>query len=275
LDPITEISQRERDATIRTDHRRHLDRLNQMFGGQDEPESKIERDAARTERVVATDEVDNVGGTAKRAEPETATTQTGAGTKELSQDEQQTVRELRSRDAEVRAHEAAHLAGAGSAAAGGPSYTFQMGPDGRSYAIGGEVPIDMSPGATPAATLAKAQAIRGAALAPANPSGADRSIAAAASQMAQQAQAAMAAESAARVDEAQGPAASVEGDSVGLEADPTSRGDGIDPAKSDKGDGTRADRSNSRMNKAVRAYTRGIKQMVGATLACTACGSAH
>ena len=89
--------------------------------------------------------------------------------------------ELKGRDREVRAHEQAHLSVAGQYAAGGASYTFQRGPDGNSYAIGGEVPIDISSETTPEATILKMRTVRRAALAPADPSGADRQIAAQAS----------------------------------------------------------------------------------------------
>lgn len=95
------------------------------------------------------------------------------------------VRQLRSRDREVRAHEGAHVAAGGALVRGGPSYTFQTGPDGRSYAIGGEVQIDASAVAgDPAATLIKSGQIRAAALAPANPSSQDLRVASNASQLA-------------------------------------------------------------------------------------------
>jgi len=90
------------------------------------------------------------------------------------------LRQLKSRDAEVRAHEQAHLSVAGRYASGGASFTYETGPDGAKYAIGGEVPIDMSTEATPEATLIKMETIKRAALAPADPSPADRQIAAAA-----------------------------------------------------------------------------------------------
>ena len=99
---------------------------------------------------------------------------------QLSPEEQQTVLQLKQRDIEVKAHEAAHLASAGQYAAGGPSYTYQTGPDGRRYAIGGEVPIDVGKEKTPEQTLRKMRIVRRAAMAPANPSSADRRIAAAA-----------------------------------------------------------------------------------------------
>ena len=97
------------------------------------------------------------------------------------QAEQKQLAELKARDAEVRAHEAAHAA-VGGQLAGSPSYTYQRGPDGQQYAIGGEVQISLSevPG-DPQATIARMQQVRAAALAPAEPSGADRSIAAEAS----------------------------------------------------------------------------------------------
>lgn len=103
---------------------------------------------------------------------------------QLTEAEQQQVRALQERDAEVRAHEQAHLSAAGGHARGGPSYQFKTGPDGRQYAVGGEVPIDVSevPG-DPAATIAKAQAIAAAAHAPTSPSAADRAVAAQANRL--------------------------------------------------------------------------------------------
>jgi hypothetical protein len=91
------------------------------------------------------------------------------------------VQQLRQRDQEVKTHEMAHLANAGQHARGGPTYTFEQGPDGRRYAVGGEVPIDISKEKTPEATVEKMRAVKRAALAPAEPSSADRSIASAAS----------------------------------------------------------------------------------------------
>jgi len=98
--------------------------------------------------------------------------------------EQQIIDELSARDREVRTHEAAHLGAAGIYANGGPTFSFQRGPDGKQYAVGGEVSIDTSPiPGDPEATIRKAQTIRRAALAPADPSGQDRSVAASATQL--------------------------------------------------------------------------------------------
>ncbi len=102
------------------------------------------------------------------------------------------VAQLKARDREVRAHEMAHLAAAGSYATSGPHYVYQSGPDGRRYAIGGEVGIDISPEADPEKTLAKMQVVQQAALAPANPSPQDMRVAAAAAQAMAQAQAELA-----------------------------------------------------------------------------------
>lgn len=106
---------------------------------------------------------------------------------ELSPEALAVVAKLKARDTVVRQHEQAHLAAAGGLAMSGASYTYQRGPDGVSYAIGGEVQIDTSPGSTPEETIVRARAIAAAALAPAEPSGADRAIAAQAQQMLQQA----------------------------------------------------------------------------------------
>ncbi|MES2048753.1 MAG: putative metalloprotease CJM1_0395 family protein [Pseudomonadota bacterium] len=106
---------------------------------------------------------------------------------QLSDKAKALVRSLQARDQQVRAHEQAHLAASGGLATSGASYTYQKGPDGVSYAIGGEVTIDVSGGSTPEETIARAAKIRAAALAPADPSGQDRAVAAAASQMEQRA----------------------------------------------------------------------------------------
>jgi hypothetical protein len=88
------------------------------------------------------------------------------------------IQQLKSRDAEVRAHEQAHIAAAGRYASGGPSFSYQTGADGKRYAVGGSVPIDIGKESTPAATIIKMRTVKRAALAPANPSAADRQIAA-------------------------------------------------------------------------------------------------
>jgi hypothetical protein len=100
----------------------------------------------------------------------------------LTEQELREVDELQRRDLEVKAHERAHLSAAGQYARGGMKLSYTTGPDGRRYATSGEVGIDLSEGPNPEVTVAKMQTLRRAALAPANPSGADRAVAAAASQ---------------------------------------------------------------------------------------------
>jgi hypothetical protein len=114
-------------------------------------------------------------------------------TLELSPEAQEQVAKLKARDQQVRAHEAAHMAAGGSLVRGGASFTYQQGPDGHRYAVGGEVSLDASEVPdNPQATLAKAQQLRAAALAPADPSGQDRAVAAQAATMAAQASAELA-----------------------------------------------------------------------------------
>ena len=107
---------------------------------------------------------------------------------QLSREEMERLRALQERDRQVRQHEQAHMAAASGLVVSGPSYTYQRGPDGVNYAVGGEVAISVSKGRTPEETITKAQTIERAALAPQDPSAADRAIAAQARQMAMDAQ---------------------------------------------------------------------------------------
>jgi hypothetical protein len=106
---------------------------------------------------------------------------------DLSNEQRQVVNDLKKRDLEVKAHEQAHMAAGGPVVQGGATYQYQTGPDGKMYAVGGEVKIDVSPERTPEATIRKMQQIRRAALAPAQPSSTDRAVAAQASQIEAQA----------------------------------------------------------------------------------------
>lgn len=123
-------------------------------------------------------------GTEKTQGGETETTSQAAGkgnpsAQGLTPEEKKEVEQLKSRDREVRAHEQAHKAVAGPIAIGGPTFEFKEGPDGRQYAVEGEVQLDVSETPNnPAATIRKAQTIGRAALAPAEPSAQDRRVAA-------------------------------------------------------------------------------------------------
>ena len=119
------------------------------------------------------------------AENNTQNNDKNAGQKnigELSREEQRIVSELQAADTNVRAHEAAHMA-AGGGLTSPASYTYERGPDNKMYAVAGEVGISTSEGNTPQESLNKAQTIRRAALAPADPSPQDLKVAAQAASM--------------------------------------------------------------------------------------------
>jgi hypothetical protein len=118
----------------------------------------------------------------------------------LTEGERKQLKELKARDTEVRNHENAHKASGGQLA-GSPSYTYQTGPDGQRYAIGGEVSIDVSPEDDPAATIAKMERVSRAATSPAEPSPQDFKVAAAARRMMAEAQREL---DAAKIEEMQG-----------------------------------------------------------------------
>jgi len=97
--------------------------------------------------------------------------------KKLTAEEQKDVEELKRRDKQVRAHEMAHVAAGAGLVRGGPSYEYEVGPDGKRYAVEGEVSIDTASEMEPEATIAKMQRVKRAALAPSEPSGTDRAVA--------------------------------------------------------------------------------------------------
>jgi hypothetical protein len=96
------------------------------------------------------------------------------------------VGELKQTEREVVAHEAAHRA-VGGRFAGPVSYTYTEGPDGKKYITGGEVPINVPATDDPEETARNMEQVARAALAPADPSGQDLSVAAQAAAAAAQA----------------------------------------------------------------------------------------
>lgn len=100
------------------------------------------------------------------------------GEQALSPAERRRIAELERIDAEVRAHEQAHITLGRGLITSGPSYTYTYGPDGKQYAVAGEVGIDTAPEREPQANIDKGQRIQDAALAPADPSPQDHSVAA-------------------------------------------------------------------------------------------------
>lgn len=97
--------------------------------------------------------------------------------KKLTPEEEQEVDKLKARDAEVKAHEHAHVAAASGINASAPTYDYQTGPDGQKYAIGGEVSISFVEGRDPEENIANAETMKAAALAPSQPSGQDMMVA--------------------------------------------------------------------------------------------------
>ena len=145
----------------------------------------VGRTAAPLDRVQAPDRLSRpanaVSGEAglgqKAQEDRLAPSEPKTDARELTEAEQDMVADLKARDAEVRRHEQAHAA-VGGQHAGSPTYTYQTGPDGQQYAIGGAVSIDVSPvDGDPEATITKMEVVKAAALAPAEPSSADRQVA--------------------------------------------------------------------------------------------------
>ncbi|PID43190.1 MAG: hypothetical protein CSB48_06700 [Proteobacteria bacterium] len=101
----------------------------------------------------------------------------------LTPEDIEVIEQLKARDREVRVHEMQHQA-VGGQYAGSASFSYQTGPDGSKYAVGGEVPISVSEVSNdPRATIEKMRVVRAAALAPAQPSAQDRAVASRASRI--------------------------------------------------------------------------------------------
>lgn len=110
----------------------------------------------------------------------------GALNKELTPEQQQQVEKLKEADAEVKAHEQAHIAAAAGLRTSSPSYQYETGPDGKKYAVSGEVSVSFSQTGDPQKDMIMAEALKSAALAPANPSGQDMAVAKQAEEMIQE-----------------------------------------------------------------------------------------
>jgi len=137
----------------------------------------------------------SAAGTAPQGSARPSTTSATSAAAPADQESVRALRELEASDRRVRAHEAAHLAAAGGLAQGGANFSSVRGPDGQMYAVSGEVSIDVSPGRTAQETITRAETVRRAALAPADPSAQDYRVAAQAAQMRAEAQRQLARES--------------------------------------------------------------------------------
>lgn len=105
---------------------------------------------------------------------------------ELTPEEKKRVAELKRIDAEVRAHEQARITVGRDLITSGPNYQYTYGPDGKQYAVAGEVGIDTSPEPEPQENIDKGQHIQATALAPIDPSPQDYSVAATGKSLEQQ-----------------------------------------------------------------------------------------
>lgn len=136
-------------------------------------------DSEREEQTATSDKLDNT--------PNDESSSDAAGPKRadgtpMAAEEIQYVELLKQTDREVRQHEMAHQV-TGGAYTGGASYEYEVGPDGKRYAVAGEVPIDYGPvPGDPQATIEKMQTVIAAAMAPADPSPKDYQVAAQARQ---------------------------------------------------------------------------------------------
>jgi hypothetical protein len=86
---------------------------------------------------------------------------------------QKAVEQLKSRDKEVRAHEAAHSTNPELIKIGSSQFDYTIGPDGKAYATGGKVTLSTGNSRTPEEALSKAEALKKAAMAPGEPSSQD------------------------------------------------------------------------------------------------------
>lgn len=130
------------------------------------------------------------GSSASAARTNATTTQFSRrpGEKSVSDKERREVEDLERREREVRRHERAHRAAGAGLVVGGIKYKYKTGPDGKRYVVAGEVNLDVSPERDPKKTIQKAERIKRAALAPAEPSAQDRRVARQAEQMKREAQ---------------------------------------------------------------------------------------
>ena len=184
----------------------------------------------------------------------------------LDKAEEKQVDKLKQRDQEVRAHEQAH-ARVGGAHSGAPSYTFQQGPDGKRYAIGGEVQIDTSKERTPEATIRKMQIVIRAATAPADPSSQDLKVAQQARAQISEAQAEVRQKKTEELsgDDGDGDVDAATGSDRDLASPDDAKGaESADGAASEKGDegsgGAGGDRANAETAAAISAYQSAVQR---------------
>lgn len=83
---------------------------------------------------------------------------------------QRIIEQLKSRDKEVRSHEASHSISPELVKIGSAQFDYTIGPDGKAYATGGRVTLSTGSAMTPEEALSKAEALKKASMAPGEPS---------------------------------------------------------------------------------------------------------
>lgn len=160
-----------------------VDGIGLSVGGFSSYYSLSQQNKSKNTIGVFSDSTDSSSQTQENKPKNENTQKVSPGAVELTEDQKKDVQELKKRDTEVKQHEQAHMSAAGGLARGGPKYEYETGPDGQQYAKAGHVNIDTSKEKEPQKTIEKAQAVKRAALAPSDPSGQDRKVAAQATQM--------------------------------------------------------------------------------------------
>lgn len=144
-----------------------------------------EADKVASSDTVATTSSDSSSSTVKTSNTSNTSNKgtPAPGPKQLTPEQQRAVQELQQIDRTVRAHEQAHLSAGRGVITSAANFTYTYGPDGKQYAVAGEVGIDTSPENKPQANIDKGQLIQAAALAPRDPSPQDYRVASIGSQL--------------------------------------------------------------------------------------------
>ncbi|WP_221056139.1 putative metalloprotease CJM1_0395 family protein [Shewanella algae] len=164
---------------------------NSMGGAEQDFDNTSGNSSSRSSSQAGSDVKEGDEGAARQSTGESNTTSAAEPKPDEAQQKQQQNRESREqqalereidslmkRDTQVRSHEQAHAA-VGGIHAGQPAFEFEKGPDGKRYAVEGEVQIDVSVvNGDPLATMAKMKQVYAAAMAPVDPSMADIRVAA-------------------------------------------------------------------------------------------------
>lgn len=164
---------------------------NSMGGAEQDFDNTSGSSSSRSSSQAGSDVKEGDDGADRQSTGEPNTASTAEPKPDEAQQKQQQIRESREqqalereidslmkRDTQVRSHEQAHAA-VGGIHAGQPAFEFEKGPDGKRYAVEGEVQIDVSVvNGDPLATMAKMKQVYAAAMAPVDPSMADIRVAA-------------------------------------------------------------------------------------------------